>query len=802
MKVTVFLNKIELTLKEYRTSEFIVTNCRKLNKRILFLLLVVLFPLYIFSQNITISGKVLNAENKEIMPGVNIRLCQKDSLVSVIHTDKKGEFCFRHLRSGDYLLEFSSLGFNNLQSAVIGLSKDYKLNDVLMEPASYQLDEVVVAAENVRQGVDRLTFFPNEKIRQSSQDALDVMRLLNLPDLKFDIVNHSFMSLKNGSVQIRINGVIASQTDLIAIQPQDIANIEYITNPGVIYGDGVAAVVLIKTRKNMSNWQIGGRVSQSLSALIGSQYAYFNLNFSHDHFSLKLSDSYNYANGIYSYIDKQLHYPTRLLAFKSIGSSSKQRLLNPALQFDFTHSFKENSFLSIKTFFDLNRSYPATAVSTSSIAGQSFYDDYSSKKDKVRNAALDVYFSNSFSNGSEIVADLRATYIHTDYQQKYYKKYNQSGYNNYESTYFATGQHRSLIGEIKYQLPLSKQCSLVIGSRNEFSSTRNDYTIDHLGNPSSLDFFNTYNYSEFSGRLRNFSYTIGAGFAFYKLKNDNLHRHYTYFRPKLSLRYAFSKEWSLQYYLGINPNEPELALLSNVKQPISEYEVRVGNPNLKPYQAYTNQLALNFIKHKTYLSLSTYLQYNSSPYLENQVLYDSDSEQFIYSMSNQGHFLHSQTRLYGSQKLFNDKLSLSSYGILNHYVNHADDYSNHFTAFIWGTTASYDIKHWGIAASFISPVRFLFNQVKTTQHSNFQLSTYYKTNRLQISLAVNNLFMPHAYLKKMELGSQLLQSKATEYVRYNNNYVNLTISYYLSKGKNKEYHHKIQNEDRDSGVMK
>ena len=77
MKVTVFLNKIELTLKEYRTSEFIVTNCRKLNKRILFLLLVVLFPLYIFSQNITISGKVLNAENKEIMPGVNISFAKK-----------------------------------------------------------------------------------------------------------------------------------------------------------------------------------------------------------------------------------------------------------------------------------------------------------------------------------------------------------------------------------------------------------------------------------------------------------------------------------------------------------------------------------------------------------------------------------------------------------------------------------------------------------------------------------------------------------------------------------------------------
>ena len=116
------------------------------------------------------------------------------------------------------------------------------------------------------------------------------MRLLNLPDLKFDIVNHSFMSLKNGSVQIRINGVISSQTDLIAIQPQDIANIEYITNPGVIYGDGVAAVVLIKTRKNMSNWQIGGRVSQfSLCAHRLTNTPTFNLKFSLTyHFSLKI----------------------------------------------------------------------------------------------------------------------------------------------------------------------------------------------------------------------------------------------------------------------------------------------------------------------------------------------------------------------------------------------------------------------------------------------------------------------------------------------------------------------------------
>ena len=66
MKVTVFLNKIELTLKEYRTSEFIVTNCRKLNKRILFLLFGCTFSFIYFSPRILqYQGKVLNAENKE-----------------------------------------------------------------------------------------------------------------------------------------------------------------------------------------------------------------------------------------------------------------------------------------------------------------------------------------------------------------------------------------------------------------------------------------------------------------------------------------------------------------------------------------------------------------------------------------------------------------------------------------------------------------------------------------------------------------------------------------------------------------
>lgn len=99
---------------------------------------------------------------------------------------------------------------------------------------------------------------------------------------------------------------------------------------------------------------------------------------------------------------------------------------------------------------------------------------------------------------------------------------------------------------------------------------------------------------------------------------------------------------SLQYFLGIVPNEPALSLLSNVECPLSEYEVRVGNPALKPYQAYSNRLTLSFMKNHTYCALNGYVQYNATPIFQH-ISYDDESRMFVYGSNNEGHYLHVQT---------------------------------------------------------------------------------------------------------------------------------------------------------------
>lgn len=770
--------------------------------RICILLCAILVNTSSFAQGFKVLGNVLDAQDGKCLNNVSITLVSKDSsVVAHVMTDDKGRFCFDNLRTNDYSIRFSVLGYFDTTFSILGLSDNYECKNVYMTSKLYQLNEITVSAQATRLGVDRITFFPSQEIRKVSQDALDVIRLLNMPDLKFDIVNHSFSSLKNGVIQIRIDGVISTQKDLIAIQPQDIARVEYVNNPNIIYGDGITAVILIKTRRTFIGIQSGARISQALTTLLGDGYVYLNLHKPNKRIAFKISENYNYANGIFDEIIKDFHYPDNILHLEGHGANWRERQFSPSGQLDYTRYFEDESFLNISLRHTFVSDNPTDMVSTAFTNTEPFFTEHTRKKDNIHSTSIDIYYSRIFKNTNQLDANITGTYIGTDFSQAYSKEYVHANYDDYEYTYFANGRHGSIIGELKYNMPIFSKYQLTFGTHNCYSLTRNKYLVESNTTPSHMDVFSTYNYIEFSGSIAKLKYSIGGGFSYNDRKNDSQRNSYVFFRPKLSLQMSLSEICSIQYLLSIVPNEPALSLLSNIEQPMSEYEVKVGNPTLKPYQAYSNRFTLSLMKKNTYIALTNYMQYNASS-IYNSINYNNPSRKFVYSNSNQGHFLHWQTQLYASQKLFKEKLSLSTFGLMNHYVNHAEDYKNHYTAFLCGGSISFDEQRWGVSANYLSPVRFLFNEIKTTQSANIQLSAYYRTNHLQMSLSVNNPFRANAYTQKEEMNSKLIQSVYTHYAKYNNNFMNITLSYIFNRGKNKTYRQILQNADNDSGVMK
>ena len=755
------------------------------------------------AQSFSISGKIIDNTTQKPIKAAQITLLAADgvSAKAAIASNEDGKFALNGLSPSSYLLRITSVGYKPMTLTIAELNKDTDLGEFLLKPDTMQLGEVMVSA-NLQKKADRWVFYPSDAIKRQSTDAYDVLQRMALPDLQFDLMNRTLSSQKGGALQIRINGMPSNQSDLAALQPQDIARVEYIDNPGIVYGDGVAAVILVHTKRGYEGMQGGVQIANALTAKQGNAYAYFKLIGLKKQLSIKANIHYKNVGGVFTNSNKTFRYPTSDMTLNAQGDDRTYRLRGGSIQLEYNRLLDErNSFFNVMANY--TTSYRPENVSASRVQHNDapfFYEELLTK-DKTHNVSLDLYLDKQFASKANLLANLTVTYIGSDYHRAYNKVYHAAAQPAFTNAYDVDGQHKSIIGEIVFKQPLSKWHNLSLGTYNRLSDTRNTYEATNGTSPTSLFNFNNYDYIELSGTLGKLNYSVGGGYSFYRTKNDSLMASYHFFRPSLALSYLLSKAFRLQYYLGINPVEPQLAMLSTFVQTQSEYELRKGNPHLKPYQAYINQLSLSFRKHETTASIATYIQYSRHPFTNNPPTYDAAANMFVYTLANQHSFTHFQVRLYASQSLFSQALKLSGWLTLNRYINNGLSFFTTYTGIIGGLSLTYYHTKWGMQANFCSAITTMFNETKTRTAPNLQLSAYYNIRLLRFTLSVNNPFMSVATTVST-LNSELVSSTSHVFQRYNNNLVQLSLSYSFRKGKTRNLQKQMDNADNDAGVVK
>ena len=755
------------------------------------------------AQSFFISGKISDNTTRKPIKAAQITLLAADgvSAKASIASNEDGKFALTSLPPASYHLRITSVGYKPMLLTTVELNKDIDLGELLLKPDTVQLGEVMVSA-NLQKNADRWVFYPSDAIKRQSTDAYDVLQRMALPDLQFDLMNRTLSSQKGGALQIRINGMPSNQSDLAALQPQDIARVEYIDNPGIVYGDGVAAVILVHTKRGYEGMQGGVQIANALTAKQGNAYAYFKLIGLKKQLSIKANIHYKNVGGVFTNSNKTFRYPTSDMTLNAQGDDRTYRLRGGSIQLEYNRLLDErNSFFNVMANY--TTSYRPENVSASRVQHNDapfFYEELLTK-DKTHNVSLDLYLDKQFASKANLLANLTVTYIGSDYHRAYNKVYHAAAQPAFTNAYDVDGQHKSIIGEIVFKQPLSKWHNLSLGTYNRLSDTRNTYEATNGTSPTSLFNFNNYDYIELSGTLGKLNYSVGGGYSFYRTKNDSLMASYHFFRPSLTLSYSLSKAFRLQYYLGINPVEPQLAMLSSFVQTQSEYELRKGNPHLKPYQAYINQLSLSFRKHETTASISTYIQYSSHPFTNNPPIYDAATNMFVYTLANQHIFTHLQVRLYASQSLFSQALKLSGWLTLNRYINNGLSFFTTYTDIIGGLSLTYDHTTWGMQANFCSAITTMFNETKTRTAPTLQLSAYYNIRRLHFTLSVNNPFMS-VVTTVSTLNSELVSSTSHVFQKYNNNLVQLSLSYHFRKGKVRNLQKQMDNADNDAGVVK
>lgn len=218
--------------------------------------------------NVTISGIVKDKNSKANLPFVNVVLkTEKDSsFISGTVSDEEGRFSLSMIKSGNYYLEVSFVGFKTTKKTLFigNLSEYLDIKTIEIEEQYTELQEVLVIGKTagISEEMDKKTFSLKENISQNGGSVLQAMQ--NLPGL----------TVQDGKVQLRGNDKVTvlidgkqtaltgfgNQTGLDNIPASAIEKIEIINNPSAKYdANGNAGIINIIYKKN-KNEGFNGKV--------------------------------------------------------------------------------------------------------------------------------------------------------------------------------------------------------------------------------------------------------------------------------------------------------------------------------------------------------------------------------------------------------------------------------------------------------------------------------------------------------------------------------------------------------------
>lgn len=233
------------------------------------MVMIISSPLLSQNQSITISGKTQDKGTNMPLSYVNIVLKTAADSAFVIGTisDENGLFKFSNVKPGDYLVNYSFIGYKNkLVPLYVGtLSDVLTLGTTALEADVENLNEVVIEAKQsmLNGALDKKTFTVADNLSQSGGSVLQSMQ--NLPgvtvqDGKVQLRGSDKVSILMDGKQSALTG-FGTQNGLDNLPASAIEKIEIINNPSAKYdangNAGIINIILKKQNQDGLNGKIG-----------------------------------------------------------------------------------------------------------------------------------------------------------------------------------------------------------------------------------------------------------------------------------------------------------------------------------------------------------------------------------------------------------------------------------------------------------------------------------------------------------------------------------------------------------------
>lgn len=655
-----------------------------------------------------------------------------------------------------------------------------------------KLSGVTIEATRVIQKPDGQLIFPSKTQRNSSTNGYSLLAKLSLPRIRINETMHTITALNNnGDVQIRINGVIATKTELINMNPKLVKNIEFIDNPGVRYGENVGYVLNIRTAKSKQGGAIGIDLNNALTTKSSDNTAF--IKFNRGNSELSFSYSFNYQDFKGSRTKEEANYQlsnNTSYYIERNDLSSRNRTVRNGFQLKYNLADSALSYVFQASLSnDFNHSLNNDKTYQMFTPESNFLSE-SRNSERSFSPVLDLYYYRKLGKSNNITANIVGTTIGTK-ANNYLKEVSPYIYN-------VDGQMRSLYSELIYEHQL-RPFTISAGINSMLKYIRNEY-IGDVKSFNKMNYSTLYMFSEIKGNWQKLGYVFGIGAtnAGYKQATDKYN--YWLFRPKLSLNYSVTQALSVRYSFEIFEHISRIAMISNTKIRENSREWRVGNPNIEPNKVVQQIVNISYVRPRFYNLVDFFWRLNTNPNMSKYVR--NANNEFYYMQANQKRIEMFSISDAFNIKIIPDVLETTLVGALYRFINEGDDYKHSLTTFNFQASIQAYLGRWTLTA--YADNGWKFNEGETLAHngSNIYVGSSYRLGNLYLSLYLQNPFMQH----HKDLHSHILNCYVTKNTVQRNrdmgNFLTFNLSWNLEFGhrkQNKKQHN--QHKDTDTGIM-
>ncbi len=751
--------------------------------------------------NNKVSGVIKDAADKTALIGVNVSLKQGDQQVSGTVTDAHGKFSLE-AETGEFVLECSYIGYEPIGMS-LAINGNINLGTIEMNEASTELGEVVVEGDAVIQKVDRQILLPNKEQLGASSDGISLLQNLQIPRIVVNPADNTVKTLANQDVQLRINGIEASNSEVMAINPKDVIRIEYHDQPGVRY-NGAAAVInyIVRHRDTGGNLMLNASNGVTMPGW-GEYHLSGKVNFGKSSFSLMThysprdiywtrtnAETYNFSTGTIE--NREVGEPTRF----------KGNPVNLGLTYNWTNGEKNMLQIALRDNM-LFMPHSKTNRDSYLYQGTDSFAIHDHESSKSISPSLDIYYEHNLPDDNHLYFDMVGTYINSSNDRRFEQTpLGETVADTTDVTSRVRGNKYSLIGEAIYEKDW-ENIGLTVGVRHNQQWVENTYlgSADATVNMTTAE---TYAFTEGQFCLRRLSAAVGIGAMHTYIEQAGQKQSNWIARPQLTLSYDFGKGVFWKYKGYVSGYQPSLSAMSDVAQQIDKYQIRQGNPNLKPVMFVANEMQLSWQSKHVNLNIWANYSYDHKPIMDETFEQLIDGQSYaIRTYANHRGFHRLQVAPSVQVRLLQNKLIFTVAPFANYYMSLGNSYTHkHFNPGVRASIMGM-YKGW----QFFGEVTTRYNNLwgETLEYGEFyhHIGLGYNADKWGFRAMLMNPFSVKGYsietkdLSALAPNTQHAEMRDFRQMLILNFHCNLDFGSRASTRENK----RINNEDKENGIL-